>query len=260
MTGGNLHMDTPVTVSVIMPAYNAERYIEAAIRSVMCQSLESWELIVIDDCSRDATVAVAERLAREDPRIRVLRNEENLGVAKTRNKGLDLCRGDYAALLDSDDLWYPEKLASQVALARETGADILYCSYAIVDQDGVKKCDDFIVPEATDFDASLIQSVISCSTALLSRRLVDRYRFDSTYYHEDLALWLRMLGDGYSARGNQEVLAAYRVMDGTRASNKLKSAARRWQIYRNMLHFSPVRSAKLLMQYGLLGLKKYKKA
>lgn len=246
-------------VSVIMPAYNGERFIEAAIRSVMAQTFTDWELIVIDDGSQDATVDVITRLMGEDPRITLLRNEKNLGVANTRNRGLDLAAGGYVALLDSDDLWYPEKLEKQVALARQTGADVVYCSYAIVDEHGRKKCDDFLVPETTDFDAFLVKSVISCSTVLLSRKVTDAYRFDGTYYHEDLALWLQILKDGHRACGVPEVLADYRVMEGTRASNKLKSAAYRWQIYRKQLGFSLGKSAGLLVQYGLLGLKKYKK-
>lgn len=245
-------------ISVIMPAYNAQRFIEKAIRSVMAQSFPDWELIVIDDCSGDETAAIVEELAREDSRITFLRNEKNMGVAATRNRGLDLCRGDYAALLDSDDLWYPQKLERQLQLARETEADIVYCSYGIVDENGEKKCADFLVPEKTDFEAFLTKAVISCSTALLSRNIVDSYRFGTEYYHEDLALWLQILRDGRTARGVTEVLADYRVMEGTRASNKVKSALNRWPIYRRLLGFSVPKSAKLLWQYAVLGLIKYK--
>lgn len=259
MTMRNETDATSVAVSVIMPAYNAGRYIETAIRSVMAQTFSDWELIVIDDGSKDITVEVAEQLAREDSRITLLRNETNMGVAKTRNRGLALAKGEYVALLDSDDVWYPQKLEKQVILARETRADVVYCSYAIVDENGKKKCDDFVVPAGTDFHASLIKGVISCSTALLSRTLVDTYRFDDTFYHEDLALWLQILKAGHIARGVTDVLAEYRVMDGTRAANKLKSAANRWQIYRELLGFSVWKSATLLMQYGVLGLKKYKR-
>lgn len=250
---------TVPTVSVIMPAYNAEGFIETAVRSVMAQTFTDWELIVIDDCSGDSTASIVERLAREDDRIRFLRNEENRGVAATRNRGLDLCTGSYAALLDSDDIWHPEKLERQLRLARTAGADIVYCSYGIVDEQGRKKCDDFIVPEAADFDSSLTKMVISCSTALLSRRVVETYRFGTEYYHEDLALWLQILRDGCTARGVPEVLADYRVMEGTRASNKLRAALHRWPVYRKLLDFSVVKSARLLAQYALLGLKKYKK-
>lgn len=249
-----------VTVSVVMPAYNAGPYIEIAVRSVMEQTFADWELIVVDDCSDDSTAEIVKRLAAEDERIVFLRNETNMGVAKTRNRGLELAKGSYVALLDSDDIWRPEKLEKQVALAKETGADIIYCSYAIVDANGDKKCDDFIVPAATDFDASLIRTVISCSTALLSRKVVDTYRFEDGFRHEDMVLWMQILKAGYKARGVTEVLADYRVMDGTRASNKLKSAANRWRIYHDFLGFSPSKSTMLLLQYSVLGLKKYRKA
>ena len=111
-------------VSVIMPAYNAGRFLEKAIRSVMAQTVTNWELLVLDDGSSDDTLIIAQRLAQADSRIRVLPNECNMGVAKTRNRGLDLCRGEYVALLDSDDVWYPQKLEAQLALMRETGADL----------------------------------------------------------------------------------------------------------------------------------------
>ena len=248
-----------VTVSVIMPAYNAASYIETAIRSVMRQSFTDWELIVIDDCSQDTTVEIVTGLAAEDHRITLLRNEVNMGVSKTRNRGLDLAKGSFVALLDSDDVWYPQKLEKQVALAQRENAGLVYCSYAIVNENGQKKCEDFLVPETTDFEASLIQSVVSCSTALLSRRVVDAYRFNSAYYHEDLVLWLQILKDGFSAFGVVDVLAEYRVMDGTRASNKLKVAVHRWRIYHEYLGFSLYKSTKLMLQYAVLGLKKYRK-
>ena len=254
-------MDAPsaaVTVSVIMPAYNAAVYIEAAIRSVMAQTFTDWELLVIDDGSTDATCAVVEGLMAEDARIRLLRNEHNCGVAVTRNRGLDICRGAYVALLDCDDLWYPEKLAQQLAVAAD-GADIVYCSYAMVDEQGAKLCDDFIVPSATDYRASMIRSVISCSTALLSRRVVDNYRFNPAYYHEDCVLWLELLRDGYVARGVPAVLAAYRISRGSRASNKVKAAIERWRIIRGYMHEPFFSAVGILIRYALLALRKYKK-
>lgn len=250
---------TGPAVCVIMPAYNAGRFIEEAIRSVMGQTYRNWELLVIDDGSKDDTVDVVKRLCREDGRITLLQNPQNMGVAHTRNRGLDLCDGRYAALLDSDDVWHPEKLEKQLLLAQDTGADVIYCSYGIMDEQGAKQCEDFLVPAQTDFERTLIQGYISCSTALLSPKVARHYRFDDQYYHEDLALWLQILRDGCPARGVTEVLAQYRVMEGTRAANKLRSAAYRWQIYRKMLGYSLPKSGKLLVQYGLLGLKKYKK-
>ena len=246
-------------VSVIMPAYNAERFLEEAIRSVMSQTVTDWELLVLDDGSKDRTATIAADLAAQDSRIRFLPNEANMGVAKTRNRGFALCRGQYVALLDSDDVWHPDKLEKQLALAEQTGADIVYCSYGIMDEYGRKNCDDFVVPEQVDLKGFLARSVISCSTVLLSRKIVDCYRFITEFYHEDLVLWLQLLRDGYQANGVVEVLAQYRVMQGTRASNKLKSAWNRWQIYRRYLGFSWGKSVVLIVQYACLGIKKYRK-
>ena len=248
-----------VRVSIVMPVYNCAPYLEAAVRSVMAQTVEDWELIIVDDCSQDHTRAVAAGLAAEDPRIRLVANEENRGAAASRNKGLELCRGAYVALLDGDDLWRPEKLARQMALAEETGADIVYCSYGIIDDRGGSCCGDFVVPAETDLEAFLVRSVISCSTALLRRESAGTYRFPEGYMHEDLALWLRMLGDGCTARGIPAVLADYRVTDRGRAANKLRCARGRWEVYRNMLGYSVGRSLGLLLRYGILGLRKYRR-
>jgi len=253
-------MEKTPLVSVIMPAYNMERFITPAIRSVQQQTMEDWELLVIDDGSQDRTCQIVEELAAQDSRIRFLRNEVNMGVAKTRNRGFDLCRGEYVALLDSDDVWMPRKLESQLQVARDTGADIVYCSYGMTDERDNRVCADFIVPETTDYAHSLVQSVISCSTALLSRGIVDSYRFVPEYYHEDLVLWLQLLLDGYRACGATEVLASYRLLDGTRASNKARTALNRWRVYRNYLKLPVWKCASLLSQYALLGFRKYKRS
>lgn len=251
--------DAMPAVSVVMPAYNAEKYIEEAIYSVRSQTFRDWELIVVDDCSTDGTPEIVARLAREDGRIHLYRSDRNSGAAATRNRGLSLCRGRYVALLDSDDRWMPEKLERQVRLAEETGAEVIYCSYGIIDENGKKICDDFIVPERTDLESSLARMVISCSTALLSARICREYRFDPSYYHEDLVFWFRLLLDGNEARGVPAVMAEYRVMEGTRASNKLRNAIFRWQIYRGFLGFSFFKSLRLLAEYAILGVKKYRR-
>ena len=248
--------ETP-KVSVVMPAYNMERYIGAAIHSVQEQTYSNWELLVIDDGSGDSTCDIVERLAKEDRRIRLIRNKKNIGVAQTRNRGFELASGKYVALLDSDDLWRKEKLARQISLAEETGADVIYCSYAIIGETGRKICDDFIVPQITDFEKCLSKIVISCSTALLSREVYKNYRFNPDYYHEDLVFWLQVLQDGLVVSGVTDVLADYRVHEGTRASNKLRTAVNRWKVYRSYFGLPVGKSVIVFAIYAFLGVKKY---
>lgn len=101
-------------ISVIMPLYNAEQYVGESIESILGQTLGDFELIVVDDCSTDGSFAVTESHARRDPRIRLLRNEQNLGAAQTRNRALDVARGEYVAFMDADDLVVADRLAVQV--------------------------------------------------------------------------------------------------------------------------------------------------
>lgn len=249
---------TPL-VSIIMPAYNAEAYIAQAIDSVVAQTLVDWELLIIDDCSQDKTAVIAREYMQKDSRVHLLQNEKNIGVARTRNRGLELVRGDYVALLDSDDYWKPQMLEKTVAKARETEADIIYCSYEIVDERGQKLCNDFIVPEKTDFENSIVRSVITCSTVLITQKLALENRFPVNMYHEDIAMWFHILKQGGTACGVTNILAAYRQRQGSRSAGKLTSALRRWPIYRKHLGMSVWKSAITMVQYGFYGLKKFKR-
>ena len=189
----------------------------------------------------------------------MLLNATNMGVAKSRNRGIDYCRGKYIALLDCDDLWYPNKLELQLECFRRTNADLVYTSYAIVDFDGNKQCDDFTVPPAIDFDGLLKKNVISCSAVMLTKSIVSRFHFPEDFYHEDYALWLQMLQSGCKAVGVTDVLGAYYVHADSKAGNKRKSAIKRWRIYRDYLKFPIWKSLWYFAHYALAGMRKYKK-
>ena len=248
--------DRPL-VTVIMPAYNAERYIAKSIESVLNQTCADLELIIINDCSKDNTLQIAHNYAHNDSRIKIIDNHQNIGVAKSRNEGFDAATGSWVALLDSDDIWHSDKLEKQLDTAKKTNADLVYCSYGIIDENGNKFLEDFIVPPSTDFKSSLVISVISCSTVMLSHKIASQHRFATEYYHEDLVYWLDVLRDGYTAAGVTEVLAQYRVAKGSRASNKLKSAYNRWVIFRRHLKLPLLQSIICILQYAFAGIKKY---
>ena len=251
--------ETTPLVSVIMPAYNAARFIEEAISSVINQTVTDWELLVIDDGSKDETRELVARLAETDCRIRLIVNEQNMGVAKTRNRGLDLCSGAYVAYLDSDDYWNAEFLKKMMARLDETHADIVYCSYELVDEENQKVCNDFMVPLETTFKNSIRRSVITCSTVMVTSEIAKNHRFPTDMYHEDIALWFKLLRDGKVARGVTDVLAAYRQRADSRSSGKIRSAFRRWKIYRRHLEMPFFQSVFTMIQYGYYGMKKFKR-
>lgn len=245
-------------VSVIMPAYNSAAYITRAIESVLDQTVTDLELIVLDDGSRDDTARIVEAIARRDSRVRLCPNEHNMGTARTRNRGLDMCRGRYAAFLDSDDIWHPDKLEKQLQRIEQTGADLVYASYAIVDMESKKTYADFLVPGTTDLNGLLKQNVIGCSTVLLAPEVRKKYRFSSDFYHEDYVMWLKMLQDGCKVAGVEEVLVDYCYRADSRAGNKLISAKHCWRVYRGYMDFPVWKSAWFMLHYAVAGVKKYR--
>lgn len=246
-------------VSVIMPAYQAERYIGDAIASVMAQTIPDWELWVMIDGSTDRTSQIAQEMAQQDCRIHVVCNAENLGTAGSRNRGMDLCGGAYVAFLDSDDLWHPRKLEKQLEHLQRTGGHFSYTSYSVIDENGQKLGADYLVPPTRTFDEMLGENVIGCSTVLLCPEIARKYRFSTAYYHEDYVLWTTLIQAGYRAVGCQEVLTSWRLSANSRSFNKSNAAKNRWHIYRDCLHLSLPKACLAFVRYALAGLRKYRR-
>lgn len=246
-------------VSVVIPVFNSEKYIEEAIASVLQQTENNIELIVVDDCSSDTSWEIIQKIAKSDKRVCIFRNDSNRGVAETRNIGLRHCRGEFIAFLDGDDYWLPQKLEKQLLLQEKTDADIVYCSYQIVEPQGNKVCNDFIVTPRADLKSTLKESMISCSTALIRNNFAKSCKFSNTYYHEDLVYWIDLLKMGAVAVGEQTVLAAYRITPKSRASNKIKNAVNRYKIIRHYVGCNFAESAEIISLYAVKALKKYRR-
>ena len=193
-------MERTPLVSVIMPAYCAERFLQAAVDSVRQQTEQNWELLIVDDCSTDGTFHLAQQLAAADNRITALRNEQNMGVAATRNRGIALAKGAYIAYLDSDDLWLPQKLEQQLRLLQAKQADIAYCAYQIMEADGTPRSI-YHVPEQVDYEILLKENSMQCSAMLLRAQVAKAHPFRTDFFHEDYVLGLELLKAGCKAVG-----------------------------------------------------------
>lgn len=244
-------------VSVIMPVHNAIRFLRKSVDSVLNQTYNNLELIIIDDCSNDGSTEAAKECANLDSRVRVIVNSSNKGVAETRNVGIREAKGKYIALLDSDDIWDAFKLEKQVELIEKENAQIAYCSYGFINENDVSIKKSFIVPEYTDFGQMLKRCVISCSTALIDADIFKKYVFTSEYYHEDYVMWMKLLKNGAKAVGDKTVLAHYRQVSGSRSSNKIRVALYRWEVYRKALKLPFFKSCICFIQYAYYAIIKY---
>lgn len=227
----SLHSGAPL-VSVVMPAYNAARYISEAIESVISQSFGDWELIIIDDCSSDGTVPAARRYKERDGRISLYSNDTNLGVSMTRRKGVSISSGEWIAFLDADDVWESMKLERQLRFASETGSGFTYTGSSFIDGEGRQYNWRMDVPEKSCYRSLLRQNVISCSSVLIKKSLLPPLFPSEQGIHEDFALWLSILKAGTEARGLNEPLLRYRVTSGSKSGDKLKAAAMTYRTYK----------------------------
>src|SRR5688500_17483902 len=124
-------------VSVFVPAYNVGKYLSATIQSVMDQTFTDWELIILDDASVDNTFSIGESWALKDTRVRLFRNEQNLGMLKNWNKGIELCTAPFFVKLDGDDLWHPEMLERSLAiLNQDQDVALVFSRFVNIDENG----------------------------------------------------------------------------------------------------------------------------
>lgn len=249
--------ETEGYISILMAAYNAEKTIEEAIRSVMDQSYPHWELIVIDDCSTDRTGEIIAAFAAADPRIRSFRNETNRGVSRTRERGLDVADGAWIAVLDSDDLWAPKKLEKQLALAERSAGELLFTGSAFMDGKGKKLDWQLHVPATLTYRELLKQNLISNSSVLVRKELYRQFYALGDEMHEDFAVWLGITKTGRMAYGIDEPLLIYRLSESSKSHNKARAARMNWNTYR-YIGLDPFEAAYYMAWYILRGLMKYR--
>lgn len=243
-----------VLVSVIMPAYNCENYIEEAIQSVLVQKVP-LELIIIDDCSADKTEEIVKSF-RQDNRVIYVRNEGNMGVAASRNKGMRLARGKYIAFLDSDDYWTEDKLEKQTALMEEKQAVLSSTGRELMDKDGKLSGKMIGIKEEIRYKELLKGNVLNTSGVMVLAEVAKRYPMEQEHLHEDYIMWLSILKDYDVAYGINEPLLKYRVMKGTKSANKLNSAKMTFGVYRHM-GLNILQSCYYFCFYAVRGLLKY---
>ncbi|MBR6360586.1 MAG: glycosyltransferase family 2 protein, partial [Clostridia bacterium] len=148
-------------ISIIMAAYNAEKTIGFAIDSVLCQTYKNFELIIVNDCSKDNTEEIIKSYSEKDSRVKLISNEKNLGVSLTRLEALKICSGEWIAILDSDDAWMPDKLEKQIELQRSKNADVVFTGVKYIDSDGKSLDWELTVPEEIGYKKLLKQNLIA---------------------------------------------------------------------------------------------------
>ncbi len=241
---------TPL-VSIIMPNRNYAEFLPQAIASVQAQGLSAWELLVVDDCSTDASQEVVAACAARDPRIQLLPLPRNLGPRHARNIGTLRARGRYIAFLDSDDYWMPQKLELQFAFMHRHGAAVSATAYERYHGEGLPR-QRVRVPLRIDHRQLLLRNMMNTDTVIYDRTMIGR-RFNlHPIAQDDYSLWLDILREGHVCYGLDEVLAGYRIHKHSHSANKFVNLGRRLVAYRTVERMGWLRAAWYSLVYAVI--------
>lgn len=244
------------TISIITPVYNSEKLISETIESVLSQTYKDFEMIIIDDCSKDNSSKIIKKYCNIDPRIKYHNLNKNSGAAVARNKGIDLAIGKYICFLDSDDLWTKTKLEEQLDFMKRKDVGFSFTGYSFIDEEGNDLNKVIKVPKEIDYDELLKNTIIGCLTVMIDREKIGDFRMPLVRAGQDTATWLAILRKGYIAYGLQKPLAKYRIVKGSISYGKIKSLRRTWNTYRNLEKLSLSKSIYVFIFYVFNAIKK----
>ena len=237
-------------VSIIMPTYNCAKFIGKTIESVIAQTYENWELVIVDDCSKDNTEEVVSKY--KDNRIKYYRLENNSGAAVARTEAMKKAIGSYMAFLDSDDLWKEDKIEKQLKFMKDNNYNFTCTEYEQIDEEGNKLNKVIKVKKRADYNRILLDCPVGNSTVMYNVEKLGKFEVPNIRKRNDDALWLQILKKEKYIYGMPEVLMEYRIRSNSISSNKLSLVKYHWQLYREIEHLSVFRSVFHICWWGMI--------
>lgn len=226
-------------VSIIMPSYNTGRFISETIDSVLAQTYENWELIIVDDCSTDNTDEVVQKYL-SDHRVKYLKNEKNSGAAASRNRALREAEGKWIAFLDSDDLWSPNKLDKQLAFMKDRNCCFSYTNYIEIDESSAPNGRSVTGPKKVTKLGMFCYCWPGCLTVMYDAEAIGLVQIKDIKKNNDYAMWLNVCqnADCYLL---DESLAKYRKRNGSISNHGYFSLIKwHYKLFREAIEMNPV--------------------
>lgn len=246
-------------VSIITPCYNGAKYIRETIESVVNQTYSNWEMIIVDDGSKDNSAEIVRQFETKDKRVRLIQ-QKNAGSAAARNNGIQQAEGQYICLLDADDIWLPEFLEHQIKFMNAHHAICVACSYGHINDQSTDILHTTHVKKVITVKDMKIMNQIGCLAGIY-----DCSRYGKIYLQEslkslrdDYAYWYDIVSLAGRAYGNDEVLAKYRVLSNSTTGKKSKLIKVQYRFYREYLKENPIEALINLVRWGYAGVKKFK--
>lgn len=238
-------------ISIITPSFKSSLYIEKTILSVLNQSYQFFEMIIVDDSSPDNSADYIDSILPDD-RFKLIRLNENVGAAEARNIALKQAKGKYIAFLDSDDLWYPEKLEKQIKFMQDNELAFSYTSYDLINESGDKLNKVVKSVSSINFNGYMKNTIIGCLTVMIDRSKVKPFLMPNLRSSHDMALWGDIMrNNDIKAYGMPDILSSYRLVSTSNTANKKKAAKEVWKVYKDYFEFNIVRSSWFFINYAI---------
>jgi teichuronic acid biosynthesis glycosyltransferase TuaG len=256
-------LDSKPLVSIITPLYCASKWLDGLFETVDSQTMQSFELILVDDASpyEDYAKVLARVASRRNTRL--YRLPANAGPGRVRNVGLEQARGRFVAFLDADDLWAPEKLKAQIDFMLTTDVAFSYHDYRHMSSDGKLVGERICGPDKLDFRTHHVRrGTGGCLSVMIDTQLIAGFRFPDVERHlpEDYLAWLEIIKAGHVGVRLAKDLGRYRVSSESRSGNKLAQAKSVWRIYRYVERLPFLTSALWWSQYAVNSVTMYRGA
>lgn len=237
-------------ISIIMPTYNCAKFIKETIQSVINQTYENWELVIVDDCSNDNTEEIVASF--NDKRIKYHKLKKNSGAAVARTTAMKMATGNYMAFLDSDDLWKKDKLEKQLDFMKKNNYNFTCTAYEQIDEEGNKLNKVIKTKKKANYNRILLDCPVGNSTVMYNVDNLGKFEVPNIRKRNDDALWLQILKKEKFIYGMPDVLMEYRIRNNSISSNKLSLIKYHWQLYREIEHLSVIRSAFHICWWGVI--------
>lgn len=236
-------------VSIITPTFNAEKFIRATIESVLNQSYQNWEMILVDDASKDKTVAIIKEFAQKDNRLKLTELPKNSGNGFTRNVALEKAAGKYIAYLDADDLWFPMKLENQIQFLKINNLPFTFSFYDCIDEEGNSLNRRVEAPLELTYDQLFFCNYVGNLTAIYDVDFFGKIVIEATQKRQDWRLWLTILKQIEVTKPVPEILALYRIRKDSISASKFKLIKHNFGVYREFHGFNFMFSVFLMTRF-----------
>jgi teichuronic acid biosynthesis glycosyltransferase TuaG len=243
-------------ISIILPTYNSETFISETISSVINQTYQNWELIIIDDCSTDNSMSIVDSFSKNENRIKFFKNKTNSGAAISRNIGLENSSGRFISFIDSDDVWELNKLEIQIKFMIVNNYAISFTEYNLIDEKGISLNKTIKVVNEIDYYGYLKNTIIGMSTSMIDLTKTEKFEFKNIRTRQDTYLWITLLKRGLIAQGLNKTLVNYRVRKDSISANKYKAAKQVWKLYYNFEKLGLLKSTYYFSYYIFNAIKK----